>query len=90
MRPRHVAVAVACLGAALLLPAAGPATARGATCQGQPVTTTGTPGGTVTGTPGPDVIVTNGADVVNACARAANGSGGVDRCRAEVEHGCES
>jgi Ca2+-binding RTX toxin-like protein len=70
MRARRLVVAAACLGAALLLPAAGPAVARGATCQGQPATITGTPGGTVTGTAGSDVIVTNGADVVNALGGA--------------------
>ncbi|GAW51556.1 MULTISPECIES: hypothetical protein [unclassified Nocardioides] len=39
-----------------------------ATCQGQPATIVGEPGGTVTGTDGPDVIVTNGAAHTDAGA----------------------
>jgi hypothetical protein len=57
--------AAALMGAALLVPM-GTATAAGETCQGQPATMLGTPGGQITGTEGKNVIVTNGATTVNA------------------------
>ena len=71
--------AAALMGAALLVP--GTATAAAETCQGQPATSVGTPGGTTTGTEGADVIVTNGATRVDALGGddrvCATGEGGV-------------
>lgn len=52
------------LGLALLAPSGAVATAAAGTCQGVPVTLTGTPGQSLTGTDGPDVVVTNGAMLV--------------------------
>lgn len=52
------------LGLALLAPSGAVATAAAGTCQGMPVTLTGTPGQSLTGTDGPDVVVTNGAMLV--------------------------
>jgi Ca2+-binding RTX toxin-like protein len=72
--------AAALMGAALLVPM-GTATAAGETCQGQPATIVGSPGGTITGTEGADVIVTNGATRVDALGGddrvCATGGGGV-------------
>jgi hypothetical protein len=45
--------------------AAHPATAAGATCDGLPATLVGKPGGSVQGTPFDDVIVSNGAEYVD-------------------------
>ncbi len=71
---------VALLSAALLVPM-GTATAGGETCQGQPATIVGTPGGTTAGTEGADVIVTNNATRVDALGGddrvCATGEGGV-------------
>lgn len=77
---RLTLTAAALMGAALLVPM-GTASATAETCQGQPATIVGTPGGQVTGTEGADVIVTNGATRVDALGGddrvCATGGGGV-------------
>jgi len=62
---RLTLTAAALMGVALVVPM-GTASATAETCQGQPATIVGTPGGQVTGTEGADVIVTNGATRVEA------------------------
>lgn len=59
-------LASALLGTVLLQPVS--ASGTGETCQGQPATVVGRPGGAVEGTDGADVIVTNGAIRVGAGA----------------------
>jgi Ca2+-binding RTX toxin-like protein len=93
MRARHLVVAAACRGAGLLLPAAGPAAARGATCQGQPATITGTPGGGddgvhLDGTSGPNVLEWNscvGTMTGGQGADRLEWAGGANRCRGQQE-----
>ncbi len=76
------------LASATLVPSGGAAQAAPETCQGQPATLVGTPGGHLSGTDGPDVIITHGADLnagagddlicVDGLAPVERGGAGVD------------